>query len=32
VIIVATSLVVMLAYWLRNLGQPQDKKDVAFKI
>ena len=28
VIIVATSLIVMLAYWLRNVGQPQDKKNL----
>ena len=28
VIIVATSLIVMLAYWLRNVGQPQDKKKL----
>ena len=32
VIIVATSLIVMLAYWLRNVGQPQEKQDLTFKI
>ena len=32
VIIVATSLIVMLAYWLRNVGQPQDKQDLTFKM
>ena len=26
VIIVATSIIVMLSYWLRNLGSPTDKK------
>ena len=26
VIIVATSIIVMLSYWLRNLGSPSDKK------
>ena len=26
VIIVETSIIVMLAYWLRNLGSPSDKK------
>ena len=31
VIIVATSLIVMLAYWLRNVGQPQEKQDLTFK-
>jgi len=26
VIIVATSIIVMLSYWLRNFGSPSDKK------
>ena len=32
VIIVGTTLIVMLAYWLRNLGQPQEKKNLTIDI
>ena len=32
VIIVFTSFIVLLAFWLRNVGQGKAKKDIAIKL
>ena len=32
VIIVFTTFIVLLAFWLRNVGQGKEKKDIAIKL